>query len=109
MNSPLNAYFADLANKAARNISLVNDNAKIQHTPSRKIPMTSPRLCRWDSMGFNDSIKKEEMIPIAPIRATRRSTSDTGAIPSSKADLKKEVVLPMRYRQDSIALPCLFL
>jgi hypothetical protein len=105
MNSPLNTYFDDLANRTAMDISLVNDNARIHHTPRREGPMTSSRLCRWDSMGSNDSIK--EMTPIAPIRA-KRSSSDT-AIPSSKGDLKKEMPLTMRYRQGSTALPYLLL
>jgi hypothetical protein len=68
MNSPLKAYLADLASRTAMDISLVNDNARIHHTPRRESrPITSPRLCRWDSMGSTNSIK--EMTLIAPIRA----------------------------------------
>jgi hypothetical protein len=93
MNSPLNTYFADLANRTAQDISLVNDNARLQHMPRRESPMTSPpRLSRWDNMGSNDSIK--EMTPIA-------------RIPSSKANLKDELPLTMQCRQGSIAPPYL--
>jgi hypothetical protein len=97
MNSPLNAYFADLANSSAMDISLVNDNARLQDTRRRERAMTSRRLCRWDSRGSNDSIK--EIIPIAPIRA-KRSSSNT-AIPSSISRRN----CPWRCDTDKVILP----